>query len=238
MKRSILTLAVLVLPFLAIAKGKKYNNISLDSLSEEFLYNINDNFLVVDAYSDGLIQEGKPYDISVYKTNVSVNGKALPAKLGKKYATKLNEYWNKYEVSADLQTIKIHSDKLDMNAVCKVFVKRYMPAISKPASTEEQLKAREEMKDSFSDILANLKDIEELAKNLCSDMIIRQPMDVHLRYNTDDVWVNGKMMNKRFTKKYLTLISKVVKKQAASASEYIGYTVDSRDIRAQLSKKS
>lgn len=117
MKRSILTLAVLVLPFLAIAKGKKYNNISLDSLSEEFLYNINDNFLVVDAYSDGLIQEGKPYDINVYKTNVSVNGKALPAKLGKKYTTKLNEYWNKYEVSADLQTIKIHSDKLDMDAV-------------------------------------------------------------------------------------------------------------------------
>lgn len=238
MKRSILTLAVLALPFLAIAKGKKYYNISLDSLSEEFLYRINDNFLVVDAYSDGLIQDGKPYNISVYKTNVSVNGNPLPAKLAKKYATKLSEYWNRYEVAPDLQTIKIHGDNLNMDAICKVFINRYMPAISKPASAEEQIKAREEMKDSFSDVFANLKDQEELAKNLCSDMIIRQPMDVHLRYNTDDVWVNGKLMNKRFTKKYLELVSKVVKKQASSPSEYLGYTVDSRDIRAQLNKKS
>lgn len=238
MKRSILTLAVLALPFLAPAKGKKYNNISLDSLSEEFLYRINDNFLVVDAYSDGLIQAGKPYDISVYKQQVSVNNKPISSKLSKKYAAKLNEYWKKYEVAPDLQTIKIHGDNLNMDAICNVFVNRYMPAISKPASTEEQLKAREEMKDSFSDVFANLKDQEELAKNLCNDLIIRQPMNVHLRYNTDDVWVNGKLMNKRFTKKYLELISKVVKKQASSPSEYLGYTVDSRDIRAQLNKKS
>ncbi len=238
MKRNILTLALLALPFLAIAKGKKYNNISLDSLSEEFLYNINDNFLVVDAYSDGLIQEGKPYDISVYKTTVTVNSKKLPAKLQKKYASKLNEYWNKYDVPQDFRKIKLNSERLRMDAICKISVKRYMPVISKPASTEEQLKAREEMKDSFSDVFANLKDQEELAKNLCSDMIIRIPMDVHLRYNTDDVWVNGKLMNKRFTKKYLELVSKVVKKQASSPSEYLGYTVDRRDIRAQLNKKS
>jgi|GEM_PF-2935431 len=238
MKHNILTLAFLSLPMLASAKGKKYLNIPLDSLSEEFLYNINDNFLVVDAYSDGLIQDGNPYDISVYKTTVLVNGKALPAKLSKAYTAKLNEYWSKYEVAPDLRTIKIHGEKLNMDAVCNVFVKRYMPTISKPASTEEQLKAREQMKNSFDDVFAHLKDEEELAKNLCQDMIVRQAMDVHLRYNTEDVWVNGKLMNRRLTKKYLELISKVVKKQAASTSEYIGYTVDSRDISTQLNKKS
>lgn len=238
MKRSILTLAVLILPFLAVAKGKKYYNISLDSLSEEFIYNSNEYFLVVDAYSDGLIEEGEPYEIAVNKTFVTVNGNPLPAKLQKKYMNKLDAYWNKYDVAKDFRKIKVKSEGLHMNAICNLSVKRYMPTISKPASTEEQMKAREEMKDTFSDVFANLKDQEELAKNLCNDLIIRQPMNVHLRYNTDDVWVNGKLMNKRFTKKYLELISKVVKKQSSSPSEYLGYTVDSRDIRAQLNKKS
>lgn len=235
MKRSILTLAVLVLPFLAIAKGKKYNNISLDSLSEEFLYNINDNFLVVDAYSDGLIQEGKPYDIAVYKTNVSVNGKALPAKLGKKYATKLNEYWNKYEVPTDFRKINIHSDRLSMYVVCKNYVRRnYSSSWNEPIGKTDTI-VLADLKDRY---FQHVKLENELSQNLCNDNIVRMPMDVHLRFNTEGVWVNGKEINKRFTNKYIALISEVVNRKPKDVNDFIGYKIASRDIRAQLNKKS
>lgn len=182
-----IVVAMIALPLCTFAISKK-EAAKLEAISKEMYEQGNEKYLYVDAYKDGLLEDGEVYTIMFDSNNMMLSGKPLPDAYKEKYRRFLSEKQDGEFVSAKgtgtLQVNDIYDKK-------SCFRRNY----STTAQTAAKLNAH----------FATEAVINEMAK----DGVLKDATKFRFQWKRNTIRINNEKLPKGVAKKYIAMLEKI-----------------------------
>ena len=223
MKRFATLIFFLFISSSVFSQSKQY----LDSVSQRLLLAFNENFVLIDAYKDGLLKEGDNYSF-VYKDNVlKFNGRELSGDLAAHYISRINIYTQCLRYPS-YEYFHIEGDNFNLKKASTYF-RRYTPTFTtspKKQASQNTATIDSAIVESYDLFIAPEKPSKRMHDSIliCSlyaDKLIDGKSDLNIRFNTDDVLVNKKKLDDGQNGKFLTLSQKAIDATSISKSDFV-----------------
>jgi len=184
----------------------------LDSVSDRLLYNNNENYILIDAYNDGLIRQGDAYDI-IYKDGVlKINGLELTGDMADKYIPRVNTYISRYGLPK-YETFHVAGKHFDLRTAASYFG-RWGNNLTYTVHDKNNDKVKGPLADAALDQYINYifgKNQATVIKDsiiICSlfkDKLIDNKHGFNVRFSKDEILINNKKLEGEQKTKYLAL---------------------------------
>ncbi|MBS1773140.1 MAG: hypothetical protein JST82_09770 [Bacteroidetes bacterium] len=199
-----LLLAVMMLPLAAQAQYTSLDN-QLSAISDEMFANGNENFIIVDAIKDGVIEPEKTYSFMYTNGSFTFNQQALSKKLATGYEKKMKKYFDQFNNGHDF-FISITGSKASMKDIFNE-----ESTFRKTNRVNKELQQPKEIKTAASNIVTHTIDntkttsTDGIVKAMIQDGLITNKNNYTVKWNLNGIFVNGKKLKGDMAEKYETM---------------------------------
>ncbi|MBN8672148.1 MAG: hypothetical protein J0L80_15805 [Chitinophagales bacterium] len=194
---------------------KNYSNDAYEKGTEDFV--------AIDAWLDGYIQDNVPFEIVFDNGTFTINDSLLPKKDNDRYIQKIDSFLNKYGTSAPNRTFKVYSQG-----------HKFQPEKSLGTELDCRYKISNGIMIDKSHGFVVPRNILSkdslLVKALIQDIYIVKPTKVSIRCNVSKCWINGLETKPNHTAKYRELIQNSTGIIPKSDQEYVSKSITKQEI--------
>ena len=194
-------------------------NIPLDSLRKSLYSNFNLYYVLVDVYRLGLVKANEPYDIGYHKKQFSVNGKALPSDLQKKFNADIDTLFAHIpnEIPSNLREFDLAGRGKLLNCIGSVTV--YTNPMSQILQINNGYK---------TDLHYNL--IELLKK----DGLAKPNHNIRFAYSSSGLIIGNQKLSSESEKAYTPFIQIILGTKPTNPTENLSFILDVNEINFYL----
>ena len=177
-----------------LVSGAQYISLNeqLMTISEEMFRNGNENYIIVDAIRDGILQPEAPCNFSYLNESFTFNQFALSKKYAFTYEKKIKQFFENYNEG--------HDFAIFMN-LSKVSMKDIMNA----ESTFRKNSRIMDVKPAVNIPTPKTTNTDGIIKAMLQDGLITNRKNYTVKWNMTGVYVNGKKLKGEAAEKYNTL---------------------------------
>lgn len=176
---------------------------NLENISKGLFLRSNENYILIDAYKDGLLKEGQDFELTVEKGVFSLDGVAISEPMQ-------TLYFDKWRV------FLLEQKKSDYTA----YSLRISSTLRLKKIEDPKYYLRNPEKEDAATTF-NLKTIDNIVKMMIADKLINEEDGFTIEYKNNNVKVNNEWLTSSMKKKYVALLKKATV-NSNDSSFYIG----------------